>query len=422
MNHIIHRLAAVAAAVCLLCTGCGAGGRVKHQDLVTLRTVSMFGEGDSAGPAYQGLLESYSRSRQSVMVEDASEVSSEEWKKGVLDSFAGEGTEPDVLFFFTGADVRSLILNDKLVSVEEIQQLYPDYGANIRESTMAFMREFDGEHYAVPVKGFWEGLFCNRDLFLKYGAPLPEDWESFQEAIRIFSENGIVPVAVSLKEVPHYWIEHLILSEGGAVEHKLNPKGYVPPSWVKGVGWFRTLYGWGAFPEDTFSAGNAEVTDLFLNKEAAMILDGSWLVQSITDQENTIVLPMPAAPGGKMQKGDIISGFSSGYYITRKAWDDPKKREAAVDFVRYMTSEQSISAMCEMGGAPAMDIIQSGGDSALQASAGELQQNAGNACMPIDSKLYKDAWQSLCQDILEVVQGTCTAQDAVGRVAELNQW
>lgn len=410
---------AAAAAITLLSAGCSSK---KNAAGVTLNTVSMFGEGDSASSAYENLISTYCRSYPNVTVADTSDVSSEEWKKGVLDRFLQEETTPDVLFFFSGADVRSLILNGQLVPVEEIQQIYPDYASGIRESTMTFMQEFDGDHYAVPVKGFWEGLFCNKDLFEQYGAPLPVDWQSFLNSIEIFKENDIIPVAVSLKDVPHYWIEHLILSEGGAVEHRLNPKGYVPPSWVKGIEWFRTLYEMSAFPSDTAIADNAAATSLFLQKKAAMTLDGSWLVQSIASPENTVVMPFPVAPGGKMLAGDIISGYSSGFYITRKAWEDAAKREAAVAFVSHMTSAESISALCAMGGAPAMDVPQIGSDTVLQTSVNELQQNAANACMPIDSKLYKDAWQSICGDIPEVAKGNISAQEAVERLSQLNQW
>lgn len=418
MKQIAKYVICPMLAASIVCTACSA----REEHMATLHTVSMFGEGDSAAPAYESLIESYSQSHHSITLEDISEVSSEQWKQGVLESFLQEETTPDVLFFFTGADARNLILNNQVVSIEEIRQDFPEYGTGIRESTMEFMREFDGEHYAVPVKGFWEGLFCNTDMFEQYHVSLPTDWDTFQEAINTFRDNHVIPIAVSLKEVPHYWIEHLILSEGGAVEHSLNPKGYIPDSWVNGISWFQTLYELSAFPADTDTSDNAAETELFLSKKAAMILDGSWLVQSIADPETTVVLPFPTTPGGKMRDGDIISGYSSGFYITRKAWEDPKKRDAAVDFVSYMTSSESIAALCAAGGAPAVDIAESSEDNALQQSIHQLQQNAQNACMPIDSKLYKDAWQSICADVLKVAKGLCSAREAVERLSKLNQW
>ena len=39
----------------------------------------------------------------------------------------------------------------------------------------------------------------------------------------------------------------------------------------------------------------------------------------------------------------IISGLSSGWYITKKAWDDPDKRAAAVSFISDMTTDENVS-------------------------------------------------------------------------------
>ena len=54
---------------------------------------------------------------------------------------------------------------------------------------------------------------------------------------------------------------------------------------------------------------------------------------------------MPAK--GERKNTDIISGLSSGYYITKKAWDDPEKRDAAVQFVEYMTSDEMVTEFAQ---------------------------------------------------------------------------
>ena len=59
------------------------------------------------------------------------------------------------------------------------------------------LREADGKVYAVPVRGYWEGLYVHTDLFEQYNAPLPKDWDSLLEAIRIFRENDIIPISIS---------------------------------------------------------------------------------------------------------------------------------------------------------------------------------------------------------------------------------
>lgn len=48
---------------------------------------------------------------------------------------------------------------------------------------------------------------------------------------------------------------------------------------------------------------------------------------------------------GERAPTDIIGGLSMGYYITRKAWDDESKRDAAVSFVQAMTSDEVVNNM-----------------------------------------------------------------------------
>ncbi len=42
----------------------------------------------------------------------------------------------------------------------------------------------DGVNYCVPVSGFYEGMFVNKDLFDEYGLELPTDWDKFMRQLR----------------------------------------------------------------------------------------------------------------------------------------------------------------------------------------------------------------------------------------------
>ena len=57
------------------------------------------------------------------MVIDGSATSNEGWKAKVLADFE-TGSEPDVLFFFTSADVDPIINAQRVVSIEEIRQRF----------------------------------------------------------------------------------------------------------------------------------------------------------------------------------------------------------------------------------------------------------------------------------------------------------
>ena len=329
---IRKRLAGILGMLLILCLFTGASA-----DGITLKTVSCFTGANAAANAYVEILDRY-ESMTGNTVRDYSSASDEAWKTSVLKDFAA-GNEPDILFFFAaGADSAPIL--SRVVSLEEINREYPEIGLKETEA----LREADGKVYAVPVRGFWEGLYVHKDLFERYGAPLPEDWDSLLEAIRIFRENGIVPIAVSLSDIPHYLAEMSLLACAGAEEQQARPQTYeeVPASWLEAMSVIRELAEAGAFAENAGSTYESNSTDLFLNKQAAMQLDGSWLASSFTPEMMATmeVLPMPLH-NGKGCSDCYIGGVSMGFYLTRRAWESGR-RDAAVALLADLTAEENI--------------------------------------------------------------------------------
>ena len=305
------RRTALALALILLLGACGAAA----EGGVTLRTISCFAGPDGAAEEYVEILHRY-ESETGNIVQDSSSTSDEAWKNAVLKDFAA-GNEPDILFFFAaGADSAPIL--SRVVSLEEINREYPDL--NLPETDA--LREADGKVYAVPVRGFWEGLYVHTDLFEQYGAPLPADWNSLLEAVRIFREHGIVPIAISLSDIPHYLAEMALLACATREELQARPKTFeeVPASWLEAMGLIRELAEAGAFPDNAGWTDERTSTELFVNKQAAMQLDGSWQVSSFTPEmmDTMAVLPMPLR-NGEGASDCYIGGVSMGFYLTRRA-------------------------------------------------------------------------------------------------------
>lgn len=387
---------------------------------VTIRTVSMFGGTDPSAGAYQQLIKDFQAEYPNITVNDESATADETWKARVATDFSSDN-DPDVVFYFTGSDAQQLIENKKVVPLSTIMASYPDYAKDITPAAMSFMKEADGNTYAVPVRGFWEGLFCNKDLFDQYDLPLPTTWGNLLAAITVFKANGIIPISVSFSDVPHYWIENMILSQGGIADHQVNPKDAYPASWATALGYFRTLYDMGAFPTDVNATTNDITGNLFKEKKAAMQVDGSWFLGGIPDQAGTIVIPFPVTPGGKKDPSDIIAGFSSGFYISTKAWNDLDKRDAAAKFVMFMTSADSIAKLTKDTGAAAAVVPASPDLTDLQKSGVDLINDAKGEDMPIDSRMSKEAWTYLISMIGPIATGKASPEDVLKQAVELNQ-
>lgn len=390
-----------AALLCVLVLLCATGAQA-----VTLQTTSTFVGTDLGAQAYVDILAEW-EARTGNTVEDQSESSDETWKARVLNDFAA-GNDPDILFFFAcTTDSRPLL--GRVVPVREINAAYP--GLNLPESDL--LREADGEVYAVSVRPFWEALLVNVDLFEAYGLALPTDAEKLERAIAVFTENNIIPIAASLSDVPHYLAEVGILSSGSVADHRARPQtvAEIPASWIRGMELVRHLYAIGAFAKDV----NATSVDLavaaFTSKEAAMLIDGSWQANGIDEEnwETTIVMPFPtyhedAAPTA------ILGGTSMGFYLSRKAWEDGSRRDAAVSLLQALTDE---NASARLGFAFGGRLLQTAGamfDAAME---------EGTMCNPIQDRMEPEARAYWLGMIPSIADGSANPADVMRRVIEI---
>ena len=370
---------------------------------ITLRTVSCFAGDDEAAGVYVEILNQYEKETGNT-VRDRSSASDEAWKSSVLNDFAA-GNEPDILFFFAaGAD--SVPLLSRVVPLEEINSAYPELLLPENEA----LREADGKIYAVPVRGYWEGLYVHTDLFAQYGAPLPEDWESLLEAIRIFRDNGIVPIAVSLSDIPHYLAEMAVLACADKEEQQKRPRSMaeIPESWTEAMRVIRELAEAGAFAENAAATYESAATSMFLEKKAAMQFDGSWLASSISPalMDTVAVLPMPKRHGDGTADC-YIGGVSMGFYLTRRSWNSGR-RDSAVQLLGALTAPESLQRL----GSTALA-------GKLQASADRMR-NGREMVSPLQDAMNKNAREMwLLECVPAVATGTMTAEQCWEKVMAL---
>lgn len=411
-------IGAMAASVI---SGCGLplignGGSISDLEMenpVTLKTVSMFGGDDSNVDTYQAICQEFMDENPNVTIDDNSQPSDEEWKMMVNADFS-VGNEPDVIQFFTDATADSIVATNKLISIDEIREEYPEYAADIYDSALEAAENTDGVRRAVPTTTYWEGLYCNKDLFEKYGLELPTDWNSLKQAIIVFRNNDIIPIACSLNSVPHYWMEYLMLYSSGIEEYTQVPET-APEGWCKGLSMFQALRELKAFPENTDTVDSSYTAQLFRDKKAAMQLDGSWYAASIEDTENTVVVAFPGVPEQKAEANTIVGGISSGFYITRKAWEDPDKREVAVKFVMAHTNKESVQRYWEATGSVTQAVVEVervAPDNPFAESIDNYTSSAVATVAPTDARIGS-AYKTLVSEIVKVSTGAMKAEDAI---------
>ena len=434
-----RRLVAVSLVLALGLSGCAFSSASPEQtaatqtnQAVTLEVVTSYGGDDGSRGAFEAAVAAYEAATGNK-VRDGSATSNEGWKAKVLADFE-TGSEPDVLFFFTNADADPIINAGRVISIEDIREVYPDYASNMKQSMLA--EAADGKHYAVPAAGYWENLFVNKSVLEACGVSVPGadyTWEQFLSDCETIKGSGYIPIACSLVEVPHYLFEFAVMNNGTVENHlevpTLDENGNlqddeVSRKWVAALNDIKELYDLGYFPPNTLTATDEETVSLFGNGKAAFLVDGSWQVGHLGELygdkiEDMAVRFVPAKGERKATEG--IGGISMGYFITRKAWKDPEKRDAAVQFVEMLTSNEILSTFIKTEVTALIEGASPVGLNSLEQSAAETNAQLTRVSLAVQDAISAEAKSTLFTNIQKVVTGQMTAEKAVALAIQRNE-
>ena len=193
--------------------------------------------------------------------------------------------------------------------------------------------------------------------------------------------------------------------------------------WVAGLNDIKDLYERGFFPKNTLTATDAETVAMFGEGEAAFLIDGSWKVGYFTgNHEDTLEdYVISYVPGkGDRKASEAIGGISMGYFITRKAWEDPAKREAAVEFVSYLTSDDVLSKFVTTEVTALVNGAKPEGLNILQQSAADANAAITGVVGAVQDTITSEAKGDLFGNVQNVVTGKMTAEEAVASAIALN--
>ena len=409
-------------AVLILLPACGQNAGDKQDTKTQGLQITVVSPFDSEDGNRANFVNAYTAFQEATgyIVKDEAAASNEEWKSKVTDDFLAKN-EPDILFYFTGADADQLIQNGLVVSLSDIRKVYPDYASNMKDSMMP-VSTFDGRQYAVPVNGYWEGLFVNKNILAACGLAEPGadyTWERFLDDCNTIKSTGYIPIACSLVEVPHYWFEYATFNNGSITDHVNLPASSgdsIGKNWAAGLRDIKDLYEQGFFPVDTNEISYDDSCLLMVENKAAFMIDGSWKTgwfqANAADTSDFMITYVPAK--GERSPTEIIGGLSMGYYITKKAWDDPQKQAACVEFITAMTTDEVVSSF----GALSVTALKNGasppGDAdALLMSALEMTKNCTGVVPAAQDMLNLTARSALFADVSNIVEGFVSPEAAI---------
>ena len=122
-------------------------GEIDVKSGTTLNVTTTFAGEESNVQNYQDSVKRWEE-KYGCTVADSSGTADETFKSRVISDFEA-GAEPDVLFYFNGNDSNPFVEAGKVVTIDEIRSVYPDYASNMKDEMIPACPA-DGKQYAVP--------------------------------------------------------------------------------------------------------------------------------------------------------------------------------------------------------------------------------------------------------------------------------
>ena len=134
------------------------------------------------------------------------------------------------------------------------------------------------------------------------------------------------------------------------------------------------------------------------------------------------VIPFPSYTESENEPGTILSGFSSGWYISKKCWNDEAKRKAAIDFVKYNSSDEAIVKFVEAGGGFAASDTAKMDESKMTAQQKQFLQllkDAPATPMVAQDNLERPAFEVYLANATKLAKGETTPEAVLKELADL---
>lgn len=320
---------------------------------VNIRFMSSWGGYDTKATKIQQVLDEFENDQLNTEIINESR-SGEEFLFTLKTDFAS-GNDPDVFGLWPGTDFKLLVEKGKVADLTELIENDPYWYNQFGKDAWKYVT-LDGKIYGLPFEIIYEGLFINKSIFLQYDIEVPTTFDELLDVVSELKKHNIIPIAYNISPEGSYIYQNIIMKLGGKedAENPYHSDGTIKQCYIDAMYYMKMLYDAGAFPEDAFIMDDKTRNDLFIEKKAAMIVQGAWFIgdKGLSPYDMTVdIVPFPKINGGKANENDIIYGCGNGiFHISQKAWENNEKKEICIQLLRELTSVKTAIRLTDNAG------------------------------------------------------------------------
>ncbi|AXI80281.1 ABC transporter substrate-binding protein [Peterkaempfera bronchialis] len=334
---------------------------------------------------------------------------------------------PDIFFNWGGGSIKPYVDKGQLVDFTDLIQDDPKLNSAFLPSVLKAGGLKD-RIYGIPMRGMQPViLFYNKSVFAQNHLKPPKTWDELEQIMATLKGKGITPFALGGANTwPELmWLEYLVDRIGGAkVFAKIqdgDSSGWGDPAVLKAAETVKQLVDDGAFGSDftrvSYTTGAAPT--LFAKGKAAMHLMGSWEYSTQLGKypefakNNMGWTAFPTVAGGARNAADVVGNPSNYWSINTHT----KHKDAAIEFVKTMASEDYAMSLVKNGDIPTSSIaglmLTSAPNPELASFQYVMVQTAPAFTLSWDQALPADRSTPMLEEVSKLFSGKTTPKEFV---------
>lgn len=391
---------------------------------VNIKITTSWGGNDTKTQRLVEILDKFQRDNPNVIITNTS-VSGAEFLFTLKTDFA-QGNDPDVFGLWPGSDISALIKAGRVADLTGVLNQNKEWHNSFGKAAWRY-DTYQKKIYGLPLEIIYECLFINKDLFQKYNIKVPHTYEELLTVVKEFRGKGIIPIAWSTTAEGTYLYQNMVAKLGGKndVENPIR-NGKFNKCYVDALKDLKGLYDLGAFPKDAFTLEDSGRRKLFLDKKAAMIMEGSWFIGpgALSDDDNNIeMIPFPMFKESKAKASSIIYGIGNGdFHMSSAAFKDEAKRKICIKLLKYLTSEEVAKKFSGREGFISNVHINNKNNKPgrLYLDGIKLVKDSKELIGPVDSFIDRNLWENVLLNQIPEVLVNRETPEGVFKNIELN--
>jgi multiple sugar transport system substrate-binding protein/raffinose/stachyose/melibiose transport system substrate-binding protein len=209
----------------------------------------------------------------------------EAYKKN-MNAMMEDGTHPELFSYWAGARTQTLVNANELAPVSTIWKIagldsvFSPFACNTAAS-------YNNQKYLIPLTQCYIGFFYNKHIFKKLGLTPPKNWAELLAVCNQIRHSGKIPFALGTKYhwPAQFWFDYILLRTAGySYRQKLmiGEVNYSDSQVLTVFEHWKKLLDKGYFNPSPSGKDWTESVKMVFNGEAAMVLMGTWAIDSFT--------------------------------------------------------------------------------------------------------------------------------------------